>query len=78
MHRLADMEVARFVTDLVAGKPRELDGVRRGQISVDLCDGYCIIFCANHNEIPLMVSGSVDWSKVTRIKILNIDRDDGK
>ena len=77
-HRLADMEVAQCVTELVAGKPRELDGVRRGQISVDMCDGYRIIFCANHNNIPLMVSGSVDWSKVTRIKILNIDLHDGK
>lgn len=77
-HRLADMQAAQIVKELVAGKPFELDGTRRGQISVDLGDRYRIIFCANHNANPTTESGSVDWSKVTRIKIINIECNDGK
>lgn len=74
--RLADMRAATCTTDLVAGTPRKLEGNRRQQMSVDICDGYRMIFCANHNSNPLLDSGDVDWTKVSRVKIVRIEEYD--
>jgi len=73
--RLADMRAATSVKDLVAGQPRELEGTHRLHIAVNLCDGSRIVFCANHNATPMLESGGVDWSRVSRIKILRIESD---
>ncbi len=75
--RLADMRAATSVKDLVAGRPRELEGTEYRHIAIDLCEDYRILFCANHNVMPVLESGDVDWSKVSRIKILRIERDHG-
>lgn len=71
--RLADMRAAASVKELVAGRPREVEGGRRPCFAVDLCDGSHIVFCANHHTTPLLASGGVDWSKVSRVKILRIE-----
>lgn len=71
--RLADLRAATCVNDLVAGKPRELEGDCQNQMAVDLCDGYNIVFCANHNAAPLLKSGAIDWARVSRVKILRIE-----
>lgn len=76
-HRLADMRAATSVADLVAGRPRPLKGSAPQRIVVDLCDGYCIVFAANHTKNPLTKSDEVDWKRVTRIKLLCIGRDHG-
>lgn len=70
--RLADLRAANSVNDLIAGNPRELEGNYPSRFAVDLCDGYHLIFCSNHNSTPLAGADMVDWSKVSRIKILNI------
>ncbi len=75
--RLADLRAATSVKDLVAGRPRELEGARRRHIAVDLCVGSRMVFCANHNTIPMLGSGGVDWSRVSRVKILRIESDHG-
>lgn len=71
--RMADLRAATCVKDLVAGRPSEFEDARRQQFSVDLCEGSRIVFCANHNTIPLLKSGGVDWSRVSRVKILRIE-----
>lgn len=76
-HRLADMAAATSVTDLVAGSPRVLDGTARDQMAVDLCEGYVITFVANHTKNPKTGTGDLDWKRVSRIKILRIERDNG-
>ena len=75
--RLADLRAATCVKDLVAGRPRELDGADHRHIAIDLCEDYRIIFCANHTANPVVKSGDVDWSRVSRVKILRIERDYG-
>ncbi len=76
-HRLADMIAATSVSDLVAGRPREHAGNPSGQMAVDLCDNYCIVFKANHTKNPVTETGSTDWKRVSRIKILRIGREHG-
>ena len=73
--RLADLRAASSVEDLVAGRPRKVKGDRHPHIAVHLCDRTCIIFCANHTKVQVLESGDVDWSKVSRIKILEIKSD---
>lgn len=75
--RLADLRAAKSVTDLVAGRPRELEGSDGEHYAVELRDGSRIVFCANHVTIPVLESGSVDWSKVNRVKILRIESNHG-
>lgn len=73
--RLADLRAATRITDLVAGRPRELDGPCPRPLAVDLGEGARIVFSANHNVNPLLESGCVDWPKVSRVKILRIEVD---
>ena len=75
--RLADFRAATCVKDLVAGRPREIDGARYRHMAIDLCESYYIVFCANHTATPIGESGDVDWSKVRRIKILRIESNHG-
>jgi len=75
-HRLADLRAATSVKDLLAGRPRLLVAEGSQSMVVDLCEGYQIVFCANHSKAPLTESGKLDWARVTRIKLLGIDKSD--
>jgi len=76
-HRLADLRAASSPKDLVAGNPRELGGSgSQRQMVVDVCDGHRIVLCANHPKNPMTTGGDLDWSRVSRVKILRIDKDD--
>jgi toxin HigB-1 len=70
--RLADIRAASNVTELVAGRPREIEGGRLPNYAINLADGYWMVLCANHNEIPL-IKTRVDWSKVSRVRIHKIE-----
>lgn len=71
--RLADIRAAGNVTDLIAGQPREIEGPSLPNYSINLADGYQMILCANHNDIPITTAGRVDWSKVSRVRIHRIE-----
>jgi hypothetical protein len=58
---------------LVAGCPREIEGRGLANYAVNLADGYQMVLCANHNEIPLTKSSRIDWSKVSRVRIHKIE-----
>jgi len=52
----------------------ELTGGRRaGQLSVDLDHPCRLIFEPDHDPIPLLADGGLDWSKVTAIRILGVE-----
>lgn len=72
IRRLADLRAAICINDLVAGNPRELNHSSEQQFAINISDDLNIIFCANHNTNPLLKCSKIDWSKVTRIKILKI------
>lgn len=73
-HRLADMRAATSVKDLVVGRPRILDDSRGQHMVVDLCDGYWLTFQSNHTNRPIIDADDIDWARVTRIKLLRIER----
>jgi glycerol-3-phosphate cytidylyltransferase-like family protein len=72
--RLSDFRAFKYVSELVAGDPQEIKSNPHSVYKVDLCDGYRIIFCSNHVELPSSNAGEIMWSKVSRIKILKIDK----
>lgn len=71
MGRVADFQAATCASDLIVGNPKELTGVGDQHYSVSLNDKTAIVFCANHVFNPKK-DGKIDWSRVTRIKILEI------
>lgn len=69
--RLADLEAATSVQDLVAGRPHPLKGDRLGQFSLDLQGGKRLFEPAD-DPIPYKEDGSIDWAQVTDVHIVFI------
>lgn len=49
------------------------EGKRAGQLSVDLDHPYRLIFIPDHDPVPKIDDGGLDWSQVTAIIILGIE-----
>jgi hypothetical protein len=71
--RLADLRAATNISELIAGRPREIEGRRFSYFAVDLANSYRIVLCANHNKVPLLKTGGIDWAKVRRLKVHKIE-----
>jgi hypothetical protein len=73
--RLASLREATNVSELLTGHPREILGGRRRCYELDLPENYRMVVCANHKPIPLLQETTrVDWSKVSRVMIHNIEK----
>lgn len=73
--RLADLWAAASIYELPAGRPRVLAEANKSTAVVDLTPGYQLSFCANHpKNPPVNEDGELDWTRVSRIKILGIER----
>jgi len=72
--RLADLRAASSMHELVAGRPRFLPEATKPTVIVDLTPGYQLSFCANHVTNPVTENGELDWTRISRIKILDIGR----
>lgn len=70
--RLADLEAAATVQDLIAGYPRRCKTSEKYR--VNLSDGFCVEFSPNHIKNPISQDGNVDWNRVSRIQILSIGK----
>jgi len=71
--RLADLRAASQLTDLLVGSPTVMQGLQGKRVTIGLAGACRLIVEANHLKLPTDPSGSVDWSRVTRIKIVNIE-----
>ena len=76
--RLAALRAAQCLKDFWPPKSKpsrchELIGDRAGQLSVDLDHPYRLIFVPDHNPIPKLGDGGLDWSQVTAIKIMGVE-----
>lgn len=71
--RLADLVSATTVMDLVAVNLTTFTDQDGQQLfGLELEDGYKLIFCSAHVIPKLLETGSLDWSKTKRVKILRI------
>lgn len=67
--RLADLDAARVVSDLVAGGPHPLKHDRAGQFAVGLAGGFRLVFSPANDPVPQTQDGATDWSQVTTVRI---------
>jgi hypothetical protein len=74
-HRLADLRAATCANDIVAGRPRAIDGPDGECMVVDLAKGNRLVFTANHVNNPVTEDSGFDWARVSRIKVLRIESD---
>lgn len=70
--RLSDLMAAEAVTDLISGRPHPLKGNRAGEFALDLDGGKRLVFESANDPVPLIEEESIDWSKVTSIRIVFI------
>ncbi len=76
-HRLADLRSVGSVEDMPAGQPRVLEGSGGRLVSLDLGGGNQLVIGCNHIKPPVTDVGDIDWSRVTRIKILGVEMQHG-
>jgi proteic killer suppression protein len=67
--RLADLEAANRVTELIAGNPHPLIGDRSGQFAVSLQGGWRLVFAPSNDPHPTKPDGGIDWEQVTIVTI---------
>jgi hypothetical protein len=72
--RLSDLRAATSVFDLVLGDPKVVPGTCGRAMSVELCGGHRLVFRANHSKNPTLPDGTTDWSRVSRIQVLRIEK----
>ncbi|MGK7945727.1 MAG: type II toxin-antitoxin system RelE/ParE family toxin [Microcystaceae cyanobacterium] len=70
--RLADLNAAKSVKDLVAGRPHPLKGDGEGLFALDLAGGKRLVFEPSDDPPPLKEDLSINWAKVTAIRIVFI------
>jgi len=70
--RLADLMAAAHVGELVAGRPHPLTGEWAGKFALDLHGGVRLVFEPAHEPLPCRQDGAIDWSNVTRVRIVFI------
>lgn len=70
--RLADIEAASNVSELIAGRPHPYTGDKAGRFSLDLHGGDRLLFVPLKKPPPTKDDGGIDWSKVESILIVFI------
>ena len=74
-NRLADLRAATSLKDILVGEPALLID---STFKINLIDWYTIVFTANNRRLSYDSQGNIDWSFITRIKILSIDQQNQK
>lgn len=75
IRRLADLSAVASVEEFFQfpGNPR-LDQESQFQVVVDLSDEWLLLFGNGHVKRRLKSNGEIDWARVTRVKILGLER----
>lgn len=76
--RLADLDAAPTFVDLPPEAVlRKVDRQDQPEMIVGLRDGWEMAFTAGHLDNPVTSEGEIDWTRVTRVRILWIARANG-
>ena len=71
---LAELDVWNNVNELIEYGVYDLKIDDRNNITVDLGNESKLVFCAINLDIPLNEDRTINWAKITRIKVLRIER----
>jgi len=72
--RLVDLDAAKTLESMrdVPGRCHQLTENLDGLFAVDLVHPDRLVFAPDHDPVPQLSSGGVDWSKVTKIEVVGI------
>lgn len=73
--RLAELEAADTLADLRALPGvgcHELTGNRKGQLALDAKHPYRLIIEPDHDPLPEVPDGGLDWSQVQRVIVIEV------
>ncbi len=72
--RLMDLDAAETLQSMtdVPGRCHQLTGNLAGLFAVDLVHPDRLVFTLDHDPVPRLSGGGVDWSKVTKIEVAGI------
>ena len=71
--RLNELHAASVVSELSIGRPHPLEYDREGQFAVDLHKGTRLIFKPTFQPPPCKTDGSIDWSQIAEITIIETE-----
>ena len=74
---LADLDVIENVNELISGRIYSVK-LENNILIIEPSNDLKITFSANHINLPLSADDKVDWSRVTRIKIIEIQQNNDK
>jgi len=72
--RLMDLDAAETLESMrnVPGRCHQLTANLDGLFAVDLVHPKRLVFAPDHDPVPQLRGGGVDWSKVTKIEVAEI------
>lgn len=73
LYELDNVETLAKMHDYPSARCHELKGNRAGQLSLDLRHPYRLIIEPANDPIPRKDHGGLDWSQVTRVRILGVE-----
>jgi proteic killer suppression protein len=79
--RLLELQAAdnlHILRSLPQVRAHELAGNRAGQISLDLKHPYRLLIVPAYDDPPRKKDGGLDWEKVAKIKILEVEDTHGR
>jgi hypothetical protein len=68
--RLSDFQSIASFDELPFAKPKK----RSKNVKFDLPDNWELVVTSGHSDNPTLPSGKIDWSQVTRLKIVRIEK----
>lgn len=76
MRRLMELQAADNLSQIPTTPPprcHELSGNLKGKLSVDLEHPWRLLFVPDHQPLPAKEDGGLDWTRVTTVKIMEIE-----
>jgi hypothetical protein len=70
--RLADLRAAKSIEDLIAGNPIIINNQEGSYLVIHLKGRSQIVLAPNHVNNPPLETGEIDWTSVTRLKVVQI------
>jgi len=71
--RLSDFQAIDSFNDLPTAHPKR----NSNSCIFPLPDGWQLVVTAGHSSNPMLPSGRIDWSRVSRIRIVRIEKANG-
>jgi toxin HigB-1 len=74
-NRIADLISANSIFEIIVGSPTEIRNSNRSYYQIQLNKGYFLLIRSNHTENKMLIKGNTDWTKVYRIMITEIKKE---